>query len=510
MGNKIITEKDFWMCSSGAVAAQLQGTRKSNKKESGEVYITVADTATSSWIDFGCTKNMLLAALITAVVVIVVVVAIVATGGMAAIGLMGMMAIGAGAGVVGGIVAAVDGALKCGQKNATQRTWDSSKQNLIFTGAPAITGDKTMTCKIGGVVKFAPEIKSWSHAIGLAGLNYLTKFAECALGGAAIGGGGFLLSGLATGSLALAMPTAGSIATNVATSFTGIWGGSRVLFGAGNLANEHAYGNVNGTTDAMGAFVNGAVPEIGMGQRIATGQAQPSDYLLFLYLLNVKARSNKPPVTEEPQPTGDKDGNTTGDKDGTQLKEESVASNKGQAADEAASINNKKGEAFEDAIYRQDNKPYSNEGRQPGRLKSSIDENGNLVPANKDGTATIQDHVRGAEPKKSNSPYTSFSEGKPGIGKKYGDNVIEVDIKKLEADIASGKVKDVEVIRPKEVQAELQRKIDAAQQKYDNNPTENNAKRLEATKQDLEHARRDAEVLVKGEVPSEYIKVYPQ
>ena len=32
MGHKIITEKDFWMCSSGAMPAQLQGTRKSNKK----------------------------------------------------------------------------------------------------------------------------------------------------------------------------------------------------------------------------------------------------------------------------------------------------------------------------------------------------------------------------------------------------------------------------------------------------------------------------------------------
>lgn len=376
MGNKIITEKDFWMCSSGAVPAQLQGTRQSNKKESGEVYITVADTATSSWIDFGCTKNMFWNAVIAAAVAVVVVALIVGTGGIAAIGLMGMMAIGAAAGVVAGIVTAVEGALQCGQKNATQRTWDSSKKNLIFTGVPAITGDRMMTCKIGGVVKFAPEIKSWSHAIGLAGLNYLTKFAECALGGAAIGGGGFLLSGLATGSLALAMPTAGSIATNVVTSFTGIWGGSRVLFGAGHLANEHAYGNVNGTMDAATTFGSGAVPEVGMGQRIATGQAQPSDYLLFLYLLNVKARGSKPPVAEEPQPTGDKDGNTTGDKDGTQPKEESVASNRGQAADEAVSINNKKGESFEDGatVYR------TQGGEMPNASQHRIlvDANGNI------------------------------------------------------------------------------------------------------------------------------------
>ncbi len=371
MGNKIITEKDFWMCTTGAMPAQLQGTRKSNKKDSGEVYITVADTATSSWIDFGCTKNMLFAALVAAVVAVVVVALIVGTGGIAAIGLVGMMAIGAGAGLAGGIVAAIDGALKCGQKNATARQWDGSKSNLIFTGIPAITGDRTMICKIGGTVKFAPEIKSWSQAIALGGFNYLTKAAECMLAGAAVGGGGYLASGLATGSLALAMPTAGSIASNVATSFTGIWGGSRALFGANSLANEAALGNVNSTGDALSTFGSGAVPEIGMGQRIATGQAHPSDYLLFLYFLNVKGRSNTP-VREEPQTNNDKDGNTPKDSETTQPKEEGNANAKAQGADEAKpTANNKKGEAFEDGTT----------GDPPGTFR---DANGKL--RNSDGT----------------------------------------------------------------------------------------------------------------------------
>lgn len=330
MGNKIITEKDFWMCSSGAMPAQLQGTRKSNKKSTGEVYITVADTATSSWIDFGCTKNMLLAAIITAVAVVVVVALIVGTGGVAAIGLIGMMAIGAGAGVIGGTIAAIDGALKCGQKNATARTWDKSKQNLILTGTPAITGDCTMTCSIGGVVKFAPEIKSWIHALAIGGFNYVTKLAESALGGAAVGAGGFLVSGLAGGSLALSAPTFGSVLTNVAQGFTGIWGGSRALFGLNSLANEHAYGNVTNATEAGTVLVNGGIPEIGMAQRIFTGQAQPTDYMLFLYLLNIKAKGPKPPV-EEPTPQGDKDGQPSGDKDGQpQADEDGNLQNKGQ------------------------------------------------------------------------------------------------------------------------------------------------------------------------------------
>lgn len=318
MGNKIITEKDFWMCSSGAMPAQLQGTRKSNMKSSGEVYITVADTATSSWIDFGCTKNMLLAALITAVVVIVVVVAIVGTGGVAAIGLLGMMAIGAGAGVTAGVIAAIDGALTCGQKNATARTWDGSKDDFLCTNTPAITGNRTMACSVGGVVKFAPEIKSWMGALALGGFNYVTQLAGCALGGAGIGAGGFLAAGLAGGSLAIAAPTFGSVMSNIAGGFTGIWGGSRVLFGLNSLANENAYGNIQDGGDVTEALVNGGVPEIGMAQRIFTGQAHPSDYLLFLYLLNIKAKGPKTPAEDGNNNPKDEDGNQPKDEDGAQ------------------------------------------------------------------------------------------------------------------------------------------------------------------------------------------------
>jgi The BURPS668_1122 family of deaminases len=351
MGNKIITEKDFWMCSSGAVPAQLQGTRKSNKKESGEIYITVADTATSSWIDFGCTKSMLFAALIAAVVAVVVVALIVGTGGIAAIGLVGMMAIGAGAGILGGVVAAVDGALKCGQKNATQRQWDGSKQNLILTGTPAITGDRTMTCKIGGVVKFAPEIKSWSQAIGLAGLNYLTKFAECGLAGMAVGGGGYMFAGLATGSLALAMPTVGSIASNVATSFTGIFGASRVLFGADSLANDAAMGKVDGAGDAFSSFGNGAIPEYGSIKRIATGNAQPADALLLLYLLHLKTPAPKENVAPKEEPTA------------KPKEEEVVKPTEAEPQANAKENNGKKGEAFEDGVGTKGINPEAGEVR---------------------------------------------------------------------------------------------------------------------------------------------------
>lgn len=353
MGNKIITEKDFWMCSSGAMPAQLQGTRKSNKKSSGEVYITVADTATSSWIDFGCTKNMLLAAILTAVAVVVVVALIVGTGGVAAIGLMGMMAIGAGAGLIGGVVAAVDGALTCGQKNATARIWDGSKSNLLLTGTPGITGDRTMTCSVGGVVKFVPEIKSWTHALSLGTFNYVTQLAGCALGGAGVGAGGFLVAGMAGGSLAIAAPSLPSVLSNVAGSFTGIWGGSRLLFGLNSLANENAYGNVNGIGDGVGALVNGGVPEIGMGQRIFSGQAHPSDYLLFLYLLNIKVKEPGTSINESNK-GGDKDGNTSSDKEGNNKtpEEDGPNSSKGQGEEGNTKPKDGEGNAYEASPYK--------------------------------------------------------------------------------------------------------------------------------------------------------------
>lgn len=108
MGNKIITEADFWICDTGAVPAQLQGSNKSVKTPSGEKYITIKDTASSSWIDFGCTKLMLIYAVI-AVAAVVIGALVVGTGGTA------LIALGAVAGLAGAAWGAVVGSLLCGQ-----------------------------------------------------------------------------------------------------------------------------------------------------------------------------------------------------------------------------------------------------------------------------------------------------------------------------------------------------------------------------------------------------------
>ncbi|MFP3765043.1 hypothetical protein [Prevotella intermedia] len=196
MGVKLITEKDFWMCTEGAVPAPLQGTHLSLKKKNGDsVFITVADKATASWIDFGCKKYMVLVAIAVALVVAGVIT--VATGG------LGLFAIGAIAGVVGGVIGAVVGGLLCGQKMVSKREWlTQGKANFISQGANTITSEHKMICPIGGEIAFAPHVKSWLDAILMAGASYASSLIECAMtggmigsmGGALMGSGGLLAS----------------------------------------------------------------------------------------------------------------------------------------------------------------------------------------------------------------------------------------------------------------------------------------------------------------------------
>ncbi|PJJ61100.1 DUF4280 domain-containing protein [Hymenobacter chitinivorans] len=157
-------------------------------------------------------------------------------------------------------------------------------------------------------------------------------------------------------------------------------------------------------------------------------------------------------------------------------------------------------------LYREDNFPYSSQGKTADRVKSHVDTEGNLTPANPNGKATIQDHVRGSEPRKSDSPYTSTS-AERNTGKAYGDHEIRINAKDLERDIQSGKVKDVEVIKNDEVVRQLDVKRAEAQAKYDQNPTAKNKLSLERAEGDVANATRDKEVLVKGTVPAKYVKV---
>ncbi|MGO4877555.1 HNH/ENDO VII family nuclease [Pedobacter sp. AJM] len=316
MGNKIITEEDFWICSEGAMPSPFQGTRKSLHDSSGHLYITKSDTSTISWIDFGCKKYMLLMAIIAAIAVVVAVavgVLTVATGG------AGLILLGAVAGLVGGAIGAVIGGLLCGHKMGPAREWDSKKPDMILQGMPVITGGCTMTCKAGGTVQYAPNIKSWMGAIAYAGLSYGSELVKCAFAGAAVGTVGSLLGvgsvavagsggtvgtgiSLTRASMVLARPTVASVMSNIGASFgigggwtgAGVALGSRGIFGAESAATTYAKDAVgeNGESiSVVDSFAKGALPEYEFGSRIANegiSGLQWSDALLGLYLLNLK------------------------------------------------------------------------------------------------------------------------------------------------------------------------------------------------------------------------------
>ncbi|NJM79744.1 MAG: hypothetical protein HC854_09175 [Flavobacterium sp.] len=284
MGNKIITEKDFWMCTSGAAPAQLQGTRLSTKKKTGEVYITVEDKATSSWIDFGCTKMMLLMALAAAAVVVIAALTV-ATGGAA------LIAMGAIAGLAGAAYGAVLGTMLCGHMVAGKRIWSGKKSNFISQGTETITGDHNMTCPVGGKITFQPQIKNWSQALALAGANYTGKLMEGMMAGAAVGMGGAILSGgagaFATGGMrglgqatlqfAKSMPR--NMVVNAVESVSKVGLALRGVMGAQNVAQT--YGNTG--TAGVGDFAKGTVAmETGAydsAKNIASGNGTWQDYV---------------------------------------------------------------------------------------------------------------------------------------------------------------------------------------------------------------------------------------
>ncbi|TQR26532.1 ribonuclease YeeF family protein [Bacillus safensis] len=159
-----------------------------------------------------------------------------------------------------------------------------------------------------------------------------------------------------------------------------------------------------------------------------------------------------------------------------------------------ASITNKSN------LYRGDSLLHS-PTRPNGIGKPHISSSGDLVPASKEGLykgreVTVTEHILGGYRKgaKSNSPYTSFTNNKNVIGN-YGENAIELNISALRKDIQSGKLKDVVILSPKQIQKLIERDVTSTDF---------------WKKKAINWTKRDNEYLIKGEVPSQYIKVSPK
>ncbi|MGE6629193.1 ribonuclease YeeF family protein [Bacillus sp. NPDC077027] len=151
-------------------------------------------------------------------------------------------------------------------------------------------------------------------------------------------------------------------------------------------------------------------------------------------------------------------------------------------------------------LYRGDSLLHS-PSRPNGIGKPHISNSGDLVPASKEGLykgreVTVTEHILGGYRKgaKSNSPYTSFTNNKNVIGN-YGENAIELNISALRKDIQSGKLKDVVILSPKQIQKLIERDVISSDF---------------WKKRAINWTKRDNEYLIKGEVPSQYIEVSPK
>ncbi len=287
MGNKIITEKDFWTCTGGLVPAQLQTTQLSTKKVGDFKYITIKDTATSSWMDFSCKKLMFVMAMLAVAIALVTV----ATGGMA------LIAICAAAAAGGAIFGALIGTLLCGQLAAAARYWMQSKSDMIIQGQQAITGDHKMQCMIfGDIISFAPQIKNWWQAYALGASNFIGEVLKNAMYGAAIGSGAAIITG---GPAVLAQFGLSNIGANWLATWAGYGLGLRGLMGAQTILG--AYGNTGTVTG--GDVLSGAFAmEIGTyhaASNILSGRGTVDDFLGVAMWMMPAPKSNRRGTNEE-------------------------------------------------------------------------------------------------------------------------------------------------------------------------------------------------------------------
>ncbi|MER7175642.1 hypothetical protein ABT367_29905, partial [Streptomyces mesophilus] len=180
----------------------------------------------------------------------------------------------------------------------------------------------------------------------------------------------------------------------------------------------------------------------------------------------------------------------------------------------------------EPLIIRQDN-DFSATHNEFGLRKSRFDPDQGIVPANPEGAITPLEHVLGGSNPvaKQNSQFTSFAP-KDGTGKIYGEQEVSIDYRRLEADIASGKVRDVQVLRPEQIQRSIGDEINKVAGKEVAVPATLKGSDTDAVtafvkdlglskgKTDkvyrrvmaLLNTRRDGEWLISGVVPKEYVQ----
>ncbi|WP_254402409.1 hypothetical protein [Streptomyces sp. AC555_RSS877] len=179
----------------------------------------------------------------------------------------------------------------------------------------------------------------------------------------------------------------------------------------------------------------------------------------------------------------------------------------------------------EPPIIRQDD-DFGATHNQYGLRKSRFDPDTGIVPANPDGKITPLEHVLGgANPKaKESSQFTSFAP-RDGTGKVYGAQEVSIDYRRLQADIDAGKVSNVEILRPEQIQQSISEDITKTAGKDVEvpatlKPTDTDAvtkfvndlglskgktSKVHRRVMALLNTRRDGEWLISGIVPKDYV-----
>lgn len=184
-------------------------------------------------------------------------------------------------------------------------------------------------------------------------------------------------------------------------------------------------------------------------------------------------------------------------------------------------------EAKPQVLRREDdyftNATFKKNGKENKKAHLSMEDHnrGSMIPVNKDGKTTPYGHVQGDAVQKQNSPYTSFSPGEHQGAKPYGKFEMEVNRTKLEQDIQAGKVHGVEVLDNAKVQDSIRQDIEKNTGVKVSSPVPHDkiddfvkdqglgkkkSEKLQNRMQALANTHRDQEVLVKGEIPTEYVR----
>jgi filamentous hemagglutinin len=170
-------------------------------------------------------------------------------------------------------------------------------------------------------------------------------------------------------------------------------------------------------------------------------------------------------------------------------------------------VNNNAPVQVPNTVTRNDN-DFSSTVNHRGNPKAHIDENGNLVSANPDGKGSPTAHVSGSNP--GNTPYISATDADsvdPTLGgpRTYGTQQTTVNTRDLQRDINSGTAsQDIKIINNQQLVDQLQNKVDAAQRKFDANPSDRNRRDLDRSTESLNNAKRDGEVLITPRIPPAY------